>query len=194
MRQTAKERFRILRVGMMIVLAGIAPLVISVGCSSDQNGEGGSGSSSKLSNSAELLDRRYTYLLRGDDGFPTITSGYRIKTTPDDGISSIALVPDPEWPVDGDDSCQTFTISLRKASKVMVVVADSIGSGMVTFEYGELQPGDYTLFTGDFPQEMERFTKDCKRLVIYLTVGKFIRHRARWSVSEHGRLVHKLNF
>jgi len=187
-----KKRLRIFRLGSMAVLAGIFLLAISMGCSSDQ--DGGSRGGSQLADSKELLDRRYTYLLRGDDGFPSITSGYRLKNDPDDGISKIALVGDTERPVDGDDSCQTIAITLRKASDVMVVVADSIGSGMVTFEYTELPPGDYTLFTGDFPPEMERWTKECKRLVIYVAVGKFIRHRARWSVSEHGRLVHTLDF
>lgn len=195
MKQTSRRHFNKRRVGVLMILGFALLLIISCGRSSDQDDAAEGGGIGMLSDRTELLDRRYTYLLRGDDGFPTITSGYRIKTNPaDDGVSAIALVPDKDRPVDGDDSCLTFKVGLQKASEISVVVADSIGSGMVCFDFGELPPGDYTLFTGAFPPEMERWTKDCKRLVIFLTVGKSIRHRARWGVTEHGRLAHQLNF
>ena len=41
---------------------------------------------------------------------------------------------------------------------------------------------------------MARWTKTCKRLVLFVSIDKFIRHRARWAVTPQGRLTHELNF
>jgi hypothetical protein len=153
------------------------------------------GETETLAGESELFARRYTYLLRGDDDFPTISSGYRLKINPqEDEISYVGLEPDPKRPVDGEDSCQVIKLILKKEATVLVVVADSIGSGLVSYEFGRLPPGSYTLGTGKHPPELSRWMEDCKRLVVFLAVDKFIRHRARWSVTPHSRWSHLLDF
>ena len=148
-----------------------------------------------LTGESELFARRYTYLLRGDNEFPTITSGYRVKNKPqEDDVAYVGLEPDPKRPVDGEDSCQIIKIILKKKATILIVVADSIGSGMVAYEFGELPPGDYTLGTGKHPAELADWLEDCKRLVILLAIDKTIRHRARWSVTSHERWSHRLSF
>ena len=148
-----------------------------------------------LLDKTELFDRRYSYLLRGDEDFPTLTSRYKMRTgIGDDDMAHLELVPDPELPVDGSDSCAIFKITLKKVADVMAVVADSIGSGLVAFDFGKLPAGEYTLGNGAFPPEMTRWINQCRRLVISLVIGDSIRHRARWSVTEHDRLVHRLDF
>jgi hypothetical protein len=148
-----------------------------------------------LADETELFDRRYSYLLRGDEDFPTLTSRHQMRTNKiEDEVSRIDLIPDPERATDGEDSCQIFRITLKEEATVVVVYADSIGSGLVAFDFGSLPPGTYSLGDGEFPPELRGWTEECKRLVITLAIGKDIRHRARWGVTEHGRLTHRLNF
>ncbi len=183
---------KIMRVVMLALILGATAVVTS--CGSNEGSES-SYSKSSLNNESELFGRRYTFLLRGDDGFPTLTNRYRLKIKPpNDGISRIDVVGDPDYPVNGKDSCNTIKLILEKSAKVMLVVADSVGGGMVTFEFDTLQPGEYTIGTGKHPAELAAWIKDCKRLVLSLVVDEAIRHRARWSVTPKGRLVHRLDF
>ena len=190
--QTAGKQFRLSK---LIWLAGticLLSVMVSCGCSGDGSDSGDQGT---LTNKTELFDRRYTYLLRGDTEFPTLTSRHKLKTNKvEDEVSRVELIPDPDRPTDGDDSCMIYQIMLKEDAKVLVVFADSIGSGLVSFDFGTLPPGDYTLGGGKFPPELSGWTKECKRLVITLAIGDAIRHRARWSVTEHGRFAHRLNF
>ncbi len=197
-RKAARNRSRTRRwgwsVGLMYVL-----LFFVTSCEGNQGHQGDSPAEEERSASpaerTELFDRRYAYLMRGDAEFPTLTSQHRVKTRPlEDNVSRVEIVPDAERPVDGEDSCQVFKITLKRDAAMMVVVADSIGSGLVAFEFGKLPSGEYTLGTGKFPPELTHWTNNCKRLVISLTVENTIRHRARWIVTKHGRLSHRLNF
>jgi hypothetical protein len=148
----------------------------------------------QLNDQTELFARRYAYLVRGDKDFPTLTR-FRAKKKPiDDGVSRVMLTPDPDYPTDGDDSCKIFQLTLQRDASVKVVVADSIGAGMVSFEYDSLAAGEYTIGSGSHPEELAEWTRECKRLVISIVVDMQIRHRARWSVSPDGRLVHRLDF
>jgi len=190
------KRFGI-RGGWITILTTMLLVIYSCGCTTDGDDASSPGEtgSKSLAEQKELFDRRYAYLIRGDAEFPTLSSRYRVQTKrAEDDISRVELMPDDERPVDGDDSCQVYRITLKKEAVLMVVVADSIGSGMVAFEFGTLPPGEYTLGTGKFPAEMTRWTKECKRLVISVVVGNVIRHRARWHVTKHGRLAHRLDF
>lgn len=193
MRMT-RQRFGVWSVGRLVVLVGA---VVFISSCERQSGAGSSAGAGRISRctGGELFDCRYTYLVRGDEAFPTITTGFRIKTSPaEDETARLEVVSDPQHPVDGADSCRIFKITLKKEVPVLLVVADSIGSGMVAYEFGTLPPGQFTLGSGDFPPEMARWTKTCKRLVLFVSIDKFIRHRARWAVTPQGRLTHELNF
>lgn len=189
--QTAGKQFGLSRwlwwAGAVCLLSVVASCGGGDGSDSAQQGT--------LAGKSELFDRRYTYLLRGDDEFPTLTARHKMKTgLVEDSVSRLELIADPDRPTDGDDSCRIFKITLKKDAAVTAIFADSIGSGLVSFDFGTLPPGEYTLANGEFPPELAGWTAECKRLVISLVVGDAIRHRARWSVTEHDRLVHRLNF
>ncbi len=174
-----------------LVLIGV--LFFAGACNSDQGGD--SGARGTLADKQELFDRRYNFLLRGDDGFPTLTRSYQSRTgIAEDHLSRLELIPDPKKPVDGDDSCQVLKVTLKDTVSVQAVVADSVGSGLVAFEFGQLPPGEYTFGTGPLPPELQAWTDECKRLVISFIVERDIRHRARWHVTEHGHLSHQLSF
>ena len=187
--------FGVRQAGLAALLLGVALLGMSCSKESGNRPAGARAGKVNRCTSGELFDCRYTYLVRGDEAFPTTTTGFRIKTSPlDDEMARLELISDPRQPTDGPDSCRIIKITLKKEAPVVFVVADSIGSGMVAYEFGTLPPGEYTLGARELPPEMVRWTKDCKRLVLFLSIDKFIRHRARWAVTPHGRLTHELNF
>lgn len=191
--KTARMRNRMAGLTWLVVAACMVMIIVSSGCAGENASD--AADTGTLADKTELFDRRYSYLLRGDEDFPTLTTRYKMKTgIGEDIVAQVGLIVDPEQPTDGDDSCQVFKITLKQESSIMVVVADSIGSGLVSFDFGVLPPGEYTLGSGKFPPELAGWTNDCKRLVISLALGDSIRHRARWSVSEHCRLVHLLDF
>ncbi len=176
-----------------IAIMLLSALALVGACSGEPGG--GSGARGTLTDKRELFDRRYNFLLRGDDGFPTLTGKYKSQTQiVEDNISRVEVVPNPSSPTDGKDSCQIITVTLKDTVSVQAVVADSIGSGLVAFEFGELPPGKYTFGSTPLPPELSAWTEECKRLVISLVVGRDIRHRARWKVTEHGKLSHELSF
>ncbi|MFC1476038.1 hypothetical protein ACFLQW_03450 [Candidatus Zixiibacteriota bacterium] len=188
--QTVGKQFGL---GRWVWLVGaICVLSVIVSCGGDGADSGDQG---MLADKTELFDRRYAYLLRGDADFPTLTSRHQLKTSKvEDEVSRVELISDPDRATDGNDSCQIYKIMLKEDAAVVIVYADSIGSGLVSFDFGTLPPGDYTLGDGKFPPELGGWTKECKRLVITLAIGDAIRHRARWNVTEHDRMAHLLDF
>ncbi len=190
---TIRMRNRTAGLSWLAAAACMVMVIVSSGCAGE-NASDAAGIGT-LAGKTELFDRRYSYLLRGDSDFPTLTTRFKMKTgIGEDNIARVELIADPAQPAEGADSCAIFRIALKQPAVVLVVVADSIGSGLVSFDFGTLPPGEYTLGSGKFPPELAGWTNECKRLVITLALGDSIRHRARWSVTEHNRLVHLLDF
>jgi hypothetical protein len=120
-------------------------------------GGGDSGSSAmRAANpaSSELFDRSYGYLLRGDADFARYAPNYSaLRPFTRDTAMVVQSRSEYEHATNtSPDYLEHFYVRIHRPMTIRMIVADSTGQGLISYEFTYLREGEYTLGSKGWPK------------------------------------------
>jgi len=136
--------------------------------------------------SSELLDRSYSYLVKGDPDFLRLAPNYAALRPFSHDTS---MVTETESQHQGktspsDDFVEFMHLRLNKPMAVRLIVADTTGNGLITYEYPTLPPGTYTLGSKGWPVPQQELTKGLPWVYVYCVGDQRFRSRYQFRLDK----------
>ncbi|MEW5702299.1 MAG: hypothetical protein AB1792_08740 [Candidatus Zixiibacteriota bacterium] len=139
--------------------------------------------------SSELFDRSYGYLVKGDPDFLRLAPNYS-ALRPFSRDTSIMIETHSEHegktpPPEG--YTEYFHVRLNKPMSVRLIVADTTGNGLITYEYEQVPAGTYTMGSKGWPVPQLEATKGMPWVYVYwVTDQRFrMKHQFRLDKKQH---------
>jgi hypothetical protein len=156
--------------------------LVVVGC----GGGGSRGVVPANPQSAELLDRAYGYLIKGDPDFVRLAPNYA-TLRPFTRDTSMVVQAESERqgktpPPDG--FTEYFHIRLNKPMALRLIVADTTGNGLITYEFPPIPAGDYTMGSKGWPQPQGALIRTWPWVYVYWVGDQRFRSRYQFRVDS----------
>lgn len=177
----------------LLSLAALVMFVIALGIIPECGGGGtGGGARAGNPNSSELFDRSYGYLLKGDPDFPRYAPNYSsLRPFTRDSAMTIQMKSEAEGIANpASDYAESFLIRVHRAMTVRIVVADSSGNGLITYEFPSLAEGNYTLGTKGWPQPQFNAVSGNPFIYVYFVGDQRFRARYKLGLDDKRRLTY----
>lgn len=136
--------------------------------------------------SSELLDRSYGYMKRNDPDFVRMAPNYSTLRPFNRDSSMIVQTESETKGQNPPPAGQAEFLHLRilKPMDVRLIVADSLGNGLISYEFFTLTEGSYTIGSKGWPLPQEELTKGGRWAYVYLVGDQRFRSRYRFLVDE----------
>ena len=156
---------------------------------------GGSGSgSSRLGDpsSSELFDRSYGYLLRGDPDFVRFAPNYaNLRPFSRDTAMVVASKSEHENLTDASaDYLENFYIRIHRPMTVRMIVADSSGQGLISYEFSNLAQGEYTVGSKGWPKPQGDMVMGNPFVYVYFVGDQRFRTRYKLGLDSKHHLTY----
>lgn len=156
-------------------------------------GDSGSGASRTANpSSSELFDRAYGYLVRGDADFARFAPNYsNLRPFTRDTALIVESKSEHEKAqnVPGD-YLEHFYIRIHRAMTVRMIVADSTGQGLISYEFPNLTEGEYTLGTKGWPKPQVEKVAGNPFVYVYFVGDMRFRTRYKLGLDEKNHLTY----
>lgn len=158
-------------------------------------GGGNSGSSAERvgnPSSSELFDRSYGYLLRGDPDFARFAPNYA-NLRPFSRDTAMVVQSKSEFeklPEASADYLEHFYIRIHRPMTVRMIVADSSGQGLISFEFPNLAVGEYTLGSKGWPKPQVDMVMGNPFVYVYFVGDQRFRTRYKLGLDSKNHLTY----
>jgi hypothetical protein len=171
------------------LLVAITTVSLLPGCG---GGSSGGGARAGNPNSSELFDRSYGYLIKGDPDFPRYAPNYSsLRPFSRDSALAIQMKSEAEGVANpATDYAESFVIRVHRAMGLRVVVADSAGNGLITYEFPNLTEGDFTLGTKGWPTPQTNAVFGNPFIYVYFVGDQRFRARYKLGLDDKRRLTY----
>jgi len=174
------------------LLSGLALCLFLASC-----GGGGSDSGSgapPLGNpaSSELLERPYGYLIRGDADFVRFAPNYA-NLRPFTRDSAMVVQSKSEFeklPEASADYLEHFYVRIHRPMTIRMIVADSSGQGLISFEFTNLAIGEYTLGSKGWPKPQVDMVMGNPFVYVYFVGDQRFRSRYKLGLDSKNHLTY----
>jgi len=171
-------------IGRPLLFLGLAVLLgggLMAGCS----GESGDSRTVGL-NSAELFDRSYEYLLRGDPEFLRLAPNY--STLRPFSVDT-AMVVESRSDHEGNKSPapdfeEYMYIRLNRPMALRVIIADTAGLGIAAYDFATMPAGAYTVGSKGWPVPQIEATKGINWVHVYVIGDQRLRDRRQFKLDS----------
>lgn len=174
---------------VLLTLLGAALCATMTAC-----GGGDSGSGARVANpsSSELFDRSYGYLIRGDADFARFAPNYSaLRPFTRDSAMVVATKSEHEQKTDAPaDYLEHFYVRIHRPMTVRMIVADSAGQGLISYEFPGLGEGEYTLGTKGWPKPQVDLVKGNPFVYVYFVGDQRFRTRFKLGLDEKNHLTY----
>jgi hypothetical protein len=155
---------------------------------------GDSGSGARVANptSSELLDRSYGYLVRGDADFARFAPNYsNLRPFTRDSAMVVETKSGREKVTDASsDYLEHFYIRIHRPMSVRMIVADSAGQGLISYEFSSIGIGEYTIGTKGWPVPQVEAVKGNPFVYVYFVGDQRFRTRFKLGLDEKYHLTY----
>jgi hypothetical protein len=143
-------------------------------------------------NSSELFERSYDYLLKGDPDFVRYATNYSTQRSYS-GDTSLAIQMKSE--ADGVASpaksyVESFVLRVHQPTAVRVVVADSAGNSLITYDFAKLAEGNYTLGKKGWPTPQANSVNGNPFVYVYFIGDQRYRSWFKLGLDDKRRLTY----
>jgi len=141
--------------------------------------------------SGELMDRAYAYLVKGDADFLRLAPNY---STLRPFSRDTSMVVETESQHRGKtppptDFVEFFHVRLNKPMLIRLIIADTTGNGLITYEYPELAVGNYTIGSKGWPIPQIDRTKGLPWVYAYWVGDQRFRARFQFKLDKDRHFV-----
>lgn len=156
-------------------------------------GDSGSGSGRVANNaSSELLDRSYGYLIRGDADFARFAPNYsNLRPFTRDSAMVVESKSEHEKLTDASaDYLEHFYIRIHRPMTVRMIVADSAGQGLISYEFPNLANGEYTIGSKGWPKPQSEMVMLQPFVYVYFVGDQRFRTRYKLGLDDKNHLTY----
>jgi hypothetical protein len=170
-------------------------LVVALTACSGQRNDSSAGNGrleSANPESTEMLDWSYGYLVAGDPDFTRMAPNYSTLRpfTRDTALvvetRSEAAGQDPPPP----DQPQYFHLRVNRPLAVRFIVADSLGKGIITYEFADVPVGAYTLGSKGWPLPQTELTAGHRWVYAFFVGDRRFRNRFTFLLDDEGHFLY----
>ena len=170
-------------------------LVMALSACSGQQSESSSGKG-KLApadpGSTEMLDWSYGYLVVGDPDFTRMAPNY---STLRPFTRDTAFVIETSSEVAGEspppaDQPQYFHVRVNRSLAVRFIVSDSLGKGLITYEFADVPTGNYTFGSKGWPLPQTELTAGHRWVYAFWVGDRRFRARYKFFLDEEGQFFY----
>ena len=170
-------------------------LVVALTACSGQQSESSSGEG-KLAKanpeSSEMLDWSYGYLVTGDPEFTRMAPNYSTlrpftrdtALVIESSVQAAGTTPPPE----GEPLY--FHVRVNRPQVVRFIVADSLGKGLISYEFTDVPNGSYTLGSKGWPLPQVELTAGHRWVYVFWVGDRRFRERYQLRVDDEGTLLY----
>jgi hypothetical protein len=174
------------RRSLFVFLMLLAFALVLAGCSNN-------GSAHRMGNEAstELFDHSYGYLFRADPDFVRLAPNY--STLRPFNVDT-AIVCESKSEREGlknppADYQECMYIRLNRPMNLRVIVADSIGLGVIVYDFANMPNGSYSLGSKGWPVPQIDKTKDLGWVYVYVIADQRLRDRRRFKLDDKQHFI-----
>lgn len=142
--------------------------------------------------SSELFDRAYGYLLRGDPEFTRFAPNYsNLRPFTRDTAMVVVAKSKRENAVDPPaDYLESFYVSIHRPMTVRMIVADSAGQGIISYEFPHLTQGEYTIGSKGWPKPQTELVTGNTKVYVYFVGDQRFRMRFLMGLDSKNNLTY----
>ena len=170
-------------------IIGIALLLLLVEC-----GGGNSGGETPIGNptSSELFDRSYGYLMRGDPDFTRFAPNYaNLRPFTRDTALVVQSKSELENLSEASaDYLEHFYLRIHRPMTIRMIVADSAGQGLISYEFPNLGQGEYTLGSKGWPKPQVDMAMGNPFVYVYFVGDQRFRTRYKLGLDSKNHLTY----
>lgn len=173
-----------------VLFCGIALCVVVAACGGDDSAPGASRKANPTS--SELFDRSYGYLLRGDADFTRYAPNYSaLRPFTRDTAMMVQTKSEHEKVTNAPAGyLEHFYVRIHRGMAVRMIVADSAGLGLISYEFPYLPEGEYTLGTKGWPKPQVDAIANNPFVYVYFVGDQRFRMRYKLGVDEKRHLTY----
>lgn len=174
-------------------------LILGVALSTALAGCGGGGNKTSPvrgrvadASSSELFDRAYGYLLRGDPDFTRFAPNYLSLRpfTRDTAMVVVAKSTREKAVEPPSDYLESFYVTIHRPMAVRMIVADSAGQGLISYEFPHLAQGEYTIGSKGWPKPQTESVAGLSRVYVYFVGDQRFRMRFLMGLDSKNNLTY----
>ena len=79
---------------------------------------------------------------------------------------------------------ESFHLRINKPLSLRFIVADSLGNGLITYEWVDIPVGHYTLGSNGWPQPQHEITEDHEWVYVYFVGDRRFRSRYQFHLDD----------
>jgi hypothetical protein len=141
---------------------------------------------------SELFERSYGYLIRGDADFVRFAPNYA-NLRPFTRDSAMVVQSKSEFEKLSDasaDYLEHFYVRIHRPMTIRMIVADSAGQGLISYEFTNLAIGEYTLGTGGWPKPQVDMVMGNPFVYVYFVGDQRFRSRYKMGLDSKYHLTY----
>jgi hypothetical protein len=172
------------------LLTGLALCFLLTACGGSDSG----GGAPRLGNpaSSELFERSYGYLIRGDADFARFAPNYA-NLRPFTRDTAMVVQSKSEFEKLSEasaDYLEHFYVRIHRPMTVRMIVADSAGQGLISFEFPNLAEGEYTLGSKGWPKPQVDMVRGLPFVYVYFVGDQRFRTRYKLGLDSKFHLTY----
>lgn len=140
----------------------------------------------------ELFERSYGYLLRGDPDFARFAPNYaNLRPFTRDTAMVVESKSQHEKLSDAPaDYLEHFYVRINRPMTIRMIVADSAGQGLISYEFTNLAQGEYTLGTKGWPKPQVDMVMGNPFVYVYFVGDQRFRTRFKLGLDPKNHLTY----
>jgi len=155
---------------------------------------GGDSGAARVGNpsSSELFDRSYGYLMRGDPDFARYAPNYsNLRPFTRDTAMVVLTKSEREQAANPTaDYLENFYLNIHRPMTVRMIVADSAGQGLISFEFPNLGQGEYTIGAKGWPTPQVEMVMGNPFVYVYFVGDQRFRTRYKLGLDSKNHLTY----
>lgn len=170
---------------------GLLACLLLVSCGGGSGSGSGSGVTANNA-SSELFDRSYGYLIRGDADFARFAPNYsNLRPFTRDTAMVVQSKSEHEKLTEvSADYLEHFYLRIHRPMTVRMIVADSAGQGLISYEFPNLANGEYTIGTKGWPKPQIEMVTLQPFVYVYFVGDQRFRTRYKLGLDEKNHLTY----
>ncbi len=142
--------------------------------------------------SSELFDRSYGYLIRGDADFTRFAPNYaNLRPFSRDTAMVVQSKSEHDKLSEASaDYLEHFYVHIHRPMTIRMIVADSAGQGLISYEFPNLAQGEYTLGAKGWPKPQVDMVMGNPFVYVYFVGDQRFRMRYKLGLDSKNHLTY----
>lgn len=139
----------------------------------------------------DFFELPYTYLIRGDEGFGNLAPNMAYTSPTIDSAIVVRAFSLSENGADtaASDAPQALAIQVHRPAEFRIVVADSVGTGLIVYVFDSVPIGNYTVGAKSWPKTQANLVSGRMAIRVFVAADRKLQRQFVFEVDAKDRLI-----